>query len=103
MSPIRRRPGEPIYTNLRVLRAEREMSRLDLAELIGVNLQTIGAVERGDHYPSLDLAFRICDVFGLTVEEVFSRVPFTPRGSSLQKDTKTADIVTVHHERDVSI
>ncbi len=34
--------------------------------------QTVGALERGDHYPSLDLAFRICDVFDLPVEAVFS-------------------------------
>jgi len=42
------------------------------AELIDVNPQTVGALERGDHYPSLDLAFRICDVFDLPVEAVFS-------------------------------
>ena len=53
------------------------MTRAQLAELIDVNPQTVGALERGDHYPSLDLAFRICDVFDLPVEAVFSREPFT--------------------------
>ena len=52
------------------------MSRIELAEAVEVNPQTIGALERGDHYPSLDLAFRICDVFGLPVEAVFGRTPF---------------------------
>ncbi len=54
------------------------MSRADLAALIEVNPQTVGALERGDHYPSLDLAFRICDVFDLPVEAVFSRTEFAP-------------------------
>ncbi|GAA1353360.1 hypothetical protein GCM10009660_53170 [Catellatospora bangladeshensis] len=49
-----------------------------LARAVGVNPQTIGALERGDHYPGLDLAMRICEVFGLPVEAVFSREPFEP-------------------------
>ncbi|RZQ63311.1 helix-turn-helix transcriptional regulator [Amycolatopsis suaedae] len=78
MSPVRRGKELPIYNRLPVLRAERGMSRVQLAEAVEVNPQTIGALERGDHYPSLDLAMRICDVFGLPVEAVFSRAPFTP-------------------------
>lgn len=54
------------------------MSRAALAEAVNVNPQTIGALERGDHYPSLDLALRICEVFRLPVEAVFSRTEFTP-------------------------
>jgi len=45
----------------------------------------IGALERGDHYPSLDLAFRICDVFDLPVEAVFSREAFTPLSTELYR------------------
>ncbi|MFA5708548.1 helix-turn-helix transcriptional regulator [Mycolicibacterium sp.] len=78
MSPVRRGEALPIYNRLGVLRAERQMSRADLANRIGVNPQTVGALERGDHYPSLDLAFRICAVFDLPVEAVFSRTEFTP-------------------------
>jgi putative transcriptional regulator len=61
-----------------VLRVERGLTRAGLAKAVEVNPQTIGALERGDHYPSLDLAMRICDVFGLPVEAVFSRTPFQP-------------------------
>ena len=75
MSPVRRGNEPPIHNRLPVLRAERGMSRADLAEAVEVNPQTIGALERGDHYPSLDLALRICAVFGLPVEAVFSRAP----------------------------
>ncbi len=78
MSPVRRGEALPIYNRLGVLRAERQMSRADLANRIGINPQTVGALERGDHYPSLDLAFRICAVFDLPVEAVFSRTEFTP-------------------------
>lgn len=59
------------------------MTRAQLAELVDVNPQTVGALERGDHFPSLDLAFRICDVFGLPVEAVFSRSPFAPLSTEL--------------------
>lgn len=53
------------------------MSRAQLAQLIEVNVQSIGSLERGDYYPSLDLALRIGEVFGLPVESVFSFTPFT--------------------------
>ena len=67
MSP-KKKPSAPIYNRVRVLRAERDMSRAQLAEAIDVNPQTVGALERGDHSPSLDLAFRVCEVFDLPVE-----------------------------------
>lgn len=66
-----------------MLRADRRMSRAQLAELVSVNPQTVGALERGDHYPSLDLAMRICEVFGLPIEAVFSRTDFAPLADSL--------------------
>ncbi|MCG5434426.1 helix-turn-helix transcriptional regulator [Mycobacterium sp. MYCO198283] len=78
MSPVRRGGSRPIFNRIAVLRAERRMSRAQLAALIDVNPQTVGALERGDHYPSLDLALRICEVFDLPVEAVFSRTEFAP-------------------------
>ncbi len=64
------------------------MSRAALAEAVNVNVQTIGALERGDHYPSLDLAMRICDVFALPVEVVFSRKEFGALSAELYPRTK---------------
>lgn len=78
MSPARRDVEQRIHNRIRVLRVERGMTRVVLARAVGVNPQTIGALERGDHYPGLDLALRICEVFGLPVEAVFSREPFEP-------------------------
>lgn len=80
-----------IHNRVRVLRAERDMSRAQLAELIGVNPQTVGALERGDHSPSLDLAFRICEIFSLPVEAVFSRTPFGPMSTEIYRSADTAD------------
>jgi putative transcriptional regulator len=65
-----------IYNRLGVLRAERGISRLELSRSIGVNPQTIGYLERGDYSPSLDLALRLSEVFGLPLEAIFSAKPF---------------------------
>lgn len=83
VSPVRRGERLPIFNRIGVLRAERQMSRAQLAELVDINVQTVGALERGDHYPSLDLAFRICDVFDLPVEAVFSRTEFGAMSAEL--------------------
>ncbi len=52
------------------------MTRQELAEKIGVNYQTIGFIERGDYSPSLELAFKIAEVFGVGVEVAFSDKEF---------------------------
>lgn len=54
------------------------MSRQELAGALGINYQTVGYIERGDYNPSLELAFRISELFRLPVEAVFSREPFRP-------------------------
>ena len=72
-------PGESgLFNRIAVLRAERGISRQDLADTVGVNYQTIGFLERGDYGPSLKLAFQIAAYFGLPVEAIFSTQPFKP-------------------------
>ncbi|MCL6730753.1 helix-turn-helix transcriptional regulator [Sphingomonas hankyongi] len=56
---------------LRVLRAERSWSQQDLAERLEVSRQSVNAIETGRYDPSLPLAFRIAELFGLTIEDVF--------------------------------
>jgi putative transcriptional regulator len=70
--------GGTIFSRIPVLRAERGMSRQELAAAVGVNYQTIGYLERGDYNPSLELAFRISEVFALPIEAIFARQPFPP-------------------------
>lgn len=57
---------------LRVLRAERGWSQADLSERIGASRQAVNAIELGRYDPSLPLAFKIADVFGLAIEEIFT-------------------------------
>lgn len=70
--------GEKLFNRIAVLRAERGLSRQDLADALDVNYQTIGFLERGDYAPSLTLAFALSEYFGLPIEAIFSRQPFRP-------------------------
>jgi len=74
-----------IHNRLNVLRAEKGISRKDLADAVGVNFQTIGYLERGDYNPSLELALNIAAFFDLPVEMVFSLKPFETLTSQLMK------------------
>jgi DNA-binding XRE family transcriptional regulator len=67
-----------IHNRLAVLRADRALSRQQLADAIGVNFQTVGYLERGDYSPSLELAFRLAEFFDLPIEAIFAREPFAP-------------------------
>lgn len=67
-----------LYNRIPVLRAERGLSRQDLADALDVNYQTIGFLERGDYAPSLNLAFALSRYFGLPIEAIFSPEPFRP-------------------------
>ena len=60
---------------LRVLRAEREWSQTDLADLLGVTRQTISSLEKGKYDPSLPLAFKISRLFGQPIERIFDDDP----------------------------
>ncbi len=52
-----------------------EMTQQDLADKVGVSRQTIVAIEKGKYSPSLELAFKIANVFNSPLEEVFSYKP----------------------------
>ena len=56
---------------LKVLRAEQNLSQLDLAMRLGVSRQTINAIETGKYDPSLPLAIKIARLFGQAVEAIF--------------------------------
>lgn len=80
---MRGRHRGQLHNRLPVLRAERGVSRAELARAVNVNPQTIGFLERGDYGPTLELALRICDYFHLPVEAVFSLQEFTPMSTQL--------------------
>ena len=62
-----------LKNRLKVLRAERDWSQQELAKRLDVSRQSVNAIETGKYDPSLPLAFRISDVFGLPIEQVFLR------------------------------
>ncbi|WP_198659180.1 helix-turn-helix transcriptional regulator [Nocardiopsis sp. FIRDI 009] len=72
--------GETIYNRIAMLRAERNVSRRQLADALGVHYQTVGYLERGEYSPSLHLALRIARYFEVPVEVVFSTEPFPRLG-----------------------
>lgn len=72
-----------LYNRIAVLRKERGVSRKELADQIGINFQTVGYLERGEYNPSLDLAFRISEFFGLPVELIFATRPMRPLSQEL--------------------
>jgi putative transcriptional regulator len=61
-----------ITNNIRKFRFfANEMTQQQLAEKAGASRQTIMAIEAGKYSPSLELAFRIADAFGVKIGEVF--------------------------------
>lgn len=56
---------------LKVMRAERDWSQADLAELLDVSRQTINAIETEKYDPSLPLAFKIAALFEMKIEDIF--------------------------------
>lgn len=57
--------------SLSVLRASQHWSQADLADKLDVSRQTINAIETGRYDPSLPLAFKIAQLFGRQIEEIF--------------------------------
>jgi len=56
---------------LKQLRTERELSQEALGKLLGVSRQSVNAIERGKYDPSLPLAFKLSEVLGVPIEEIF--------------------------------
>lgn len=73
--------SDTVYNRIAMLRAERAISRRQLADALGVHYQTVGYLERGEYSPSLHLALRIAEYFEVPIEVVFSLTPFARLGS----------------------
>ena len=74
--------AEVVYNRIAMLRAERGISRRELADALGVHYRAVGYLERGEYSPSLYLALRITAYFEIPVEVIFSTEPFPRLGSS---------------------
>ena len=56
---------------LKVLRAELDLTQAQLASKLEVSRQTVNAIEKGKFDPSLPLAFKLSNLFGKPIEEIF--------------------------------
>ena len=61
-----------ITNRIKEYRARFDMKQEELARLVGVRRETIGNLEKGKYNPSLVLAWNIAQVFGVTIEEIFT-------------------------------
>lgn len=61
----------PMKNQLKILRAQNDLSQAALADKLDVSRQTINALETGKYDPSLPLAFKIARLFQLPVEAIF--------------------------------
>lgn len=73
--------GDEVFNRIAMLRAERGVSRRQLADALGVHYQTVGYLERGEFSPSLYLALKLAEYFEVPVEIVFSTKPFPRLGA----------------------
>ncbi len=61
-----------LKNRIKVLRAEKNLTQEELAKKIGVSRQTINSIEKGKYVPSVLIALKMAEVFGVNVEEIFS-------------------------------
>lgn len=65
-----------LTNNIRKLRFNAsEMTQQQLAERLGVSRQTVNAIESGKYSPTLELAFKIAEIFNVSLEDVFQYHP----------------------------
>jgi len=60
-----------VKSRLKELRAQHSWSQGELAERLGVSRQTVNAIETEKYDPSLPLAFKLAEVFGKPIEQLF--------------------------------
>ena len=80
---------KPTYNRLSLLRVGAGWSRKDLADRLGINVQTVGYLERQEYNPSLELALDIAALFALPIEQIFSRTPFPTLADVLKQQAKS--------------
>ncbi len=81
-----------IYNRLKTFRVNANLSRKDLAEKVGVNYQTIGYLERGEYFPSLELALKLAKLFQIRVEDIFSLEEFDNLSNLLKTRNNEEDL-----------
>lgn len=84
-----------LFNRINLFRQEKGLSRKELADIVSVNPQTIGYLERGDYRPTVELALKLAKAFGVKVEALFALEPFP----SLASQFELQDRQEKHHEK----
>lgn len=74
-----------LFNRINLFRQEQGLSRKELAELVAVNPQTIGYLERGDYRPTVELALKLAQAFSVSVETLFALEPFPSLAEQLDR------------------
>ena len=56
---------------IKVARAEKDMTQKALAEAVGISRQTMNAIEQGEYNPTIRLCRAICRVLGKSLDDLF--------------------------------
>ena len=81
------------HNRLKMLRAERNMSRKELAELTEIHPQTIGYLERQQFNPTIELALKLSKVLGVGLDAIFSAEPFVLLGDNILRSDRKENIL----------
>lgn len=70
----------------KLIELRNDESRRKVAGDLGITPQALGMIERGDRTPSLELAKKIADYYGVTIEEIF----FNKKGNNMSLEVNSA-------------
>ncbi len=85
-----------LFNRINLFRRERGLSRKELADLVSVNPQTIGYLERGDYRPTVELALKLAKAFDVRVETLFALVPFPSLAEQLDPSQSKKETLHEH-------
>lgn len=75
-------------SNLKKLRDEKKYSQIKVQHLVGVSNSSVEAYEQGVRIPSLPVAYRMAEVFGVSIDYLVGRSNELEKYYMLSKDDK---------------
>ena len=85
-----------LFNRINLFRRERGLSRKELSDLVSVNPQTIGYLERGDYRPTVELALKLAKAFDVRVETLFALEPFPSLAEQLDPPQSKKETLHEH-------
>ena len=60
-----------VKNQIKDLRSQRHWTQADLAQRVGISRQAVISIEKYRYTPSLELAFKLSRIFGVSIYEIF--------------------------------